>query len=370
MNSPIMQNHLSFSSCSNNHSNSNVLYDEVSEGKSISIATPKHRNDISTQSKSIFGTEQQHQHAAIPKSVDIDLKQQLTLKLAITNTATTTNVVSDTCKSLHQIVKIDTHNNDEHATKKEQHLQHRSCSARSNESTTTTTATTSTITTTTRTIKRVKFATDRKGRNICQLYSNKTPKTKNEMIACFYQMNDFQQFRRECKQEAILQQKTTTYRDNFAAVYAACTTGNFKNVTRERAYISAASCRGLEVVVFPTLHLDRKNLIATVLKTQSSLPKNMTLNDRMEAIASASRYLSKQARQLARVFGSGDAAVVIANQRIESLQQQHQHESPVTSNSDSDDSSDDSKHMQELHRKGRRPSKTNVADVPHCFVSC
>jgi hypothetical protein len=388
MNSPVMQNQLSLSSFSNNHSNSNVLFDEVSEEKSISIATPKHRNDISTSNKSLLGNES-HQHI-IPKCVDVDLKQQLSLKMTISaTTSTPTSSVSlstatDTCKSVH-------HNDESSTTRKEHLLKHKSSSVRSNDSISATTASTamtslsSSLSTssnncnTATTIKKVHFATDRKGQLVCKLHRNREPKTKHEMVDCFYQMKDFQQFRRECKQEAILQQRTTTYRDNFAAVYAACTNGNFKNVTRERAYISAATCRGLEVVVFPTLHIDRKNLIMTVLKTQSSIPQDMSHNERMEAIASTSRYLSKQARQLARVFGSGDAAVVIANQRIESIQQKQEYEEvekqvPVVANhniSDTDDSTDESKErIQQSLRQSRRSSKSKIVDVKHCFVSC
>lgn len=196
--------------------------------------------------------------------------------------------------------------------------------------------------------KKVQFATDRKGRVLCEVYRNREPKNKKEMLACFYTLNEFKEFRRECKQEAIMQQKTS-YRDHFSAVYAACTTGNFKNVTRERAYISAATCRGLEVVVFPTLHSDRKNMIATVLKTQASLPDHMDSEARTETIAAASRFLTKQARQLARVLGSGDAAVVVANQRIESLQQQKQ-QSPKAKN-------------------GKSKAAKNLV-IPHCFVTC
>jgi hypothetical protein len=196
--------------------------------------------------------------------------------------------------------------------------------------------------------KKVQFATDRKGRLLCEFYRNREPKNKKEMLACFYTLNEFKEFRRECKQEAIMQQKTS-YRDHFSAVYAACTTGNFKNVTRERAYISAATCRGLEVVVFPTLHGDRRNMIATVLKTQASLPDHMNAEERTETIAAASRFLTKQARQLARVLGSGDAAVVVANQRIESLQQQQQ-QSPKA-------------------KTGKSNLSKNVM-IPHCFVSC
>lgn len=199
--------------------------------------------------------------------------------------------------------------------------------------------------------KKVQFATDRKGRVLCEVYRNREPKNKKEMLACFYTLNEFKEFRRECKQEAIMQQKTS-YREHFSAVYAACTTGNFKNVTRERAYISAATCRGLEVVVFPTLHSDRKNMIATVLKTQASLPDHMDWEERSETIAAASRFLTKQARQLARVLGSGDAAVVVANQRIESLQQQkQQHQSSPNG------------------RNGKSKPSKNVV-IPHCFVTC
>jgi hypothetical protein len=167
--------------------------------------------------------------------------------------------------------------------------------------------------------KNVRFMLDKKGRVLCETHKNRVHRTKKEMGACWYTPTEFKQFRRDCKQEAISQQKTS-YRENFAAVYAACTQGSFKGVTKERAYISSASCRGLEVVVFPTLHGDRKNAIKTVLKTQAALPETMSATMRDEALASASRFLSKQARQLARVLGSGDAAVSVANNRIAALQ--------------------------------------------------
>lgn len=163
--------------------------------------------------------------------------------------------------------------------------------------------------------KSVTFATDKKGRVLCETYKNTAPRTKAEALDCWYTVHDFRHFRRDCKQQAVQMQKTA-YRKNFAAVYEACAKGSFKGVTKERAYISAASCRGLEVVVFPTLHANRKNALKTILQTQSSLPKGMSFSKREDALASSSRFLTKQARQLARVLGSGDAAVVVANNRI------------------------------------------------------
>lgn len=167
--------------------------------------------------------------------------------------------------------------------------------------------------------KNVRFALDKKGRVLCESHKNRERRTKMEIGLCWYTQAEFKEFRRNCKQEAINQQKTT-YRENFAAVYAACTKGSFKGVTKERAYISAASCRGLEVIVFPTLYSDRKNAVASVLKAQAALPDTMSAPAKEDAIASASRFLSKHARQLARVLGSGDAAVVVANNRIAAMQ--------------------------------------------------
>lgn len=163
--------------------------------------------------------------------------------------------------------------------------------------------------------KAVRFATDKNGDVLCKTHSMKGRRTKKEAAACWYTMEQFKQFRVDCKKEAILQQKTS-YRENFAKVYQACKTGKFKNVTKERAYVSAASCRGLEAVVYSTLQGDRKNALSTVLKTQEAVPKDMSVEKKQEMIASASRFMTKQARQLARVLGSGDAAVVVANNRI------------------------------------------------------
>jgi hypothetical protein len=169
------------------------------------------------------------------------------------------------------------------------------------------------------TSKGVRFILDRKGRVCCEIIKTRERRTKQEIADCWYTQGEFKQFRRACKEEVISQAKTN-YRKYFAAVYDACAVGSFKGVTKERAYISAASCRGLEVVVYPTLHSDRKIAIATVLKTQASLPVRMSADVREETLASAGRFLSKQARQLARVLGSGDAAVVVANNRLAALQ--------------------------------------------------
>ena len=163
--------------------------------------------------------------------------------------------------------------------------------------------------------KRVTFAFDNKGRVQCEIYRNFETRNRKEVLASWYTPSQFMAFRKECRAEAIMISKSS-YCTNFAAVYDACSTGNFKSVTKQRAYVSAASCRGLEVVVFQTLYHDRKNVIHQVLKTQEALPRDIPLEKRQDAIASASRFLSKKARQLARILGSGDAAVVVANERI------------------------------------------------------
>lgn len=167
--------------------------------------------------------------------------------------------------------------------------------------------------------KSVRFTLDRKGRVVSETLKSHERRTKLEIADCWYTQQEFKQFRRSCKEEIVSQEKTK-YRKYFATVYDACAKGSFKGVTKERAYISAASCRGLEVVIYPTLHNDRKKVIATVLKTQASLPKTASAGMREDALAAASRFLSKQARQLARVLGSGDAAVVVANNRLAALQ--------------------------------------------------
>jgi hypothetical protein len=166
----------------------------------------------------------------------------------------------------------------------------------------------------------VAFAMDSKGRVQKQTFKYQQQRTKKEVQDCWYTPEEFKQFRADCKKEAITQQKTA-YRENFTAVYEACKKGNFKTVTKQRAYVSAATCRGLEAIVYQPLQADRKNLLVTVIKTQRALPETLSLDKRDEAIASASRFLSKQARQLARVLGSGDAAVVMANDRLAASKQ-------------------------------------------------
>ena len=379
MNAIEIQSHTSCTSFSNHNPN-----EDVCDEKSV-LLTPKQHIP-----------NEQHQCANTPKNLNLDLKQQFSskLKLGSLNDADNTcnnsniNTISNNVKNKidhHPVLPVRT-TTPKRATKetnsvdtdlKNDQPTPRSGSSRSNDSNDVTVSTvassvsSSTAASMAPVKMKVRFAADRRGNVQCEHFRNLNPKSKQESLDCFYQMHDFQQFRRECKQEAMLQLKTSTYRDNFSKVYAACTTGNFKMVTRERAYISAASCRGLEVVVYPTLHVDRKNTVATVLKTQRALPTTMTdYDERSETIAAASRYLSKQARQLARVLGSGDAAVVIANQRIESLQQQQTQKQPTllhpSSNGEVCGSSDD---VTSQIKQPRRKSNSNVV-VPHCFVTC
>ena len=91
--------------------------------------------------------------------------------------------------------------------------------------------------------KRVHFACDNKGRVHCEKHSNYTPRNRKEVQASWYTPSQFMSFRKSCRDEAILISKSS-YCKNFAAVYEACNTGNFKLVTKQRAYISAATCRG------------------------------------------------------------------------------------------------------------------------------
>ena len=363
MNSVEIKSHTSCTSFSNHDPT-----EEHCDEKTVLLSPKGHLNASSGTIDTPTEPLQLQRQATIPKAVQLDLKQQFVTKL---------KVDTGKSKSDHHPIKPVRSVTPGRNTINDENF-HRTNSNRSNDtgSTTITASTTSSSISAATTIikKKVRFAADKRGRVQCEIFRNMNPKSKQESLDCFYQMNDFHQFRRECKQEAIMQQKTSTYRDNFAAVYAACTTGNFKTVTRERAYISAASCRGLEVVVFPTLHRDRKNTIATILKTQASLPSTMTdYSERAETIAAASRYLSKQSRQLARVFGSGDAAVVIANQRIETIQQQQQQQqqkphskhAPACSQSDNLSSNDTLPQI----KQPRRESNSNVV-VPHCFVTC
>lgn len=163
--------------------------------------------------------------------------------------------------------------------------------------------------------KKVNFAINLNGKVHKETFRYQQHRTKQEVADCWFTQAEFRGFRQDCKQEAISQQKTE-YRKHFAAVYDACKKGSFKAVTKQRAYISAASCRGLEAVVYSALQADRKNLLITVLKTQHAIPQSFSQQKREDTIASASRFLSKQSRQLARVLGSGDAAVVVANERL------------------------------------------------------
>lgn len=168
--------------------------------------------------------------------------------------------------------------------------------------------------------KKVHFATDNNGNVTRKMFVNQESRTQQETKASWYTAEEFMRFRRECRKE-IFSMSKTNYDRLFGAVYEACSTGNFKAVTKERAYISAASCRGLEAVLYPTLQANRKDTVRSILKAQSALSKEMPAVKRQEILASTSRLLTKKARQLGRVLGSGDAAVVVANERIEASQQ-------------------------------------------------
>jgi hypothetical protein len=166
------------------------------------------------------------------------------------------------------------------------------------------------------TAKSVRFATDRSGRVIGEKHYDSCRRNEQEANDSWYSQSEFLLFRRKCKREAE-QMRNTMYRERFAAVYKACSTGNFKSVTKERAYVSAATCRGLELVVNPELYTNRKKVINEFLETQATLPLDMCPSKREEILSNTSRSLTKQARQFARLLGSGDAAVVVANNRIE-----------------------------------------------------
>jgi hypothetical protein len=157
--------------------------------------------------------------------------------------------------------------------------------------------------------KRVRFATDTEGNVLCHELENKEPPmTEDEIEASWCSPTEFKLFRRLCRKEVRTARKTT-YRTDFRKLYTACEEGDVTSVMQEKQAIANSSCRGLELLIFPDLHSDRKTAIRTIIRTQKALPVCLTAEHREKALASVSRFLSKQTRQLSHLLGTGDAAV-------------------------------------------------------------
>lgn len=133
------------------------------------------------------------------------------------------------------------------------------------------------------------------------------PLRKTEKEEQWWGQSDFKLFRHYSKKEAASQD--AAFLKDFGMVYDACVKGEVKKCIRECLKVSSSPARGLESIVYPALMRDRKLTIQGFLRAQTKLPENMDGDKREQVLASTSRYLTRQARQLAKVLGSGDAAV-------------------------------------------------------------
>lgn len=156
--------------------------------------------------------------------------------------------------------------------------------------------------------------------------------TAEEMLAVWWQIPDFKNFRRFCRKEARRAAEEPGFIDDFQYVYEACHSGNLlkqlqwhsehgtSSAPKARSSVPAETAsltdcirivntpyRGLEMAIFRPLLKDRRTAIRTVLAIQDKLPATKSLQEREVILASKSRFLTRKARQMARVMGSADS---------------------------------------------------------------
>lgn len=130
-----------------------------------------------------------------------------------------------------------------------------------------------------------------------------------EIEALWWGEKDYQYFRKYCHKVAEAAQKSR-YFPEFHKLYEACAANETSKLSA-MSRICNTGVRGLEVVIYPALTTDRRSSIIGVLKAQEKVlrEENLSVNKRNDVIAATSRFLSRQARLLARVYGNGDARV-------------------------------------------------------------
>lgn len=161
--------------------------------------------------------------------------------------------------------------------------------------------------------KRVRFATDPKGKMLCQRYNNYNPIRRCEKKLIWYRKSDFKKFRKEGQTEAVVARMSSFAKD-FQRVYESCSSlETLKALTEKHTLVvSESKYRGYEAVVFySTLQTVRKASRKQILQMQQQhvCCNFMTPEERAEELGAKARALSKKSRRLAYVLGSGDAAV-------------------------------------------------------------
>ena len=153
--------------------------------------------------------------------------------------------------------------------------------------------------------------------------------TEEEMHEIWWTIPDFKAFRKYCRKQSNKANDDSAFMDGFQFVYEACHSGDLLKQLKWQSEhgnsnrsnndmadtASLEDCikivnskyRGLEMAIFRPLLKDRRTAVRTVLAIQNKLPSSKSLQEREVILASKSRFLTRKARQLARVMGSADA---------------------------------------------------------------
>lgn len=161
--------------------------------------------------------------------------------------------------------------------------------------------------------KRVQFASNARGKILCQEYKNFNPIQKCQHELVWYKRDDLKRFRDEKRKEAFAAWESS-FTSDCRVIYETCESSEklrFLNQNSTTA-VSVSECRGFEsVTVCHVTHANRKSIIKQVLKTQQqhAAYNIMTADERAEELGNMSRTLTKVSRRLAYLLGSGDSVV-------------------------------------------------------------
>jgi hypothetical protein len=135
------------------------------------------------------------------------------------------------------------------------------------------------------------------------------PDTPQEFSRIWCKPQEFLLFKHDAKRDC---RNADEYnKRHFKAIYNACKTAEgLRSIhTADSAALAAADYRGLEHIIFRSLH-DRKPVVHGVILKQDELKSLLVdSDDQIMQLSHVSRSLSQQARRIARVFGTGDAYV-------------------------------------------------------------
>ena len=110
------------------------------------------------------------------------------------------------------------------------------------------------------------------------------------------------------------QQGTQTDKNEFSLAWKLCIENsrnhNFDIVEAVPLIPGQVPYRGLELCLFPELKRNRRYVISTFLKVQQKLPRQMSADQRDQALSAVSKKLTKPSKRIARLLGIGDANFV------------------------------------------------------------